>query len=83
MARSEWQDAEHAEGLMLDQVGRVVEGVFSNLFLVRDGVLLTADLKPLRRGRRDACRIIVSGRVAGTSPRKSPTSACDSAAIGR
>jgi 4-amino-4-deoxychorismate lyase len=45
IARAEWQDTEHAEGLMLDQVGRVIEGVFSNLFLVRDGVLITADLK--------------------------------------
>jgi 4-amino-4-deoxychorismate lyase len=44
IARSEWQDADHAEGLMLDISGRVIEGVFSNLFLVRDGVLLTADL---------------------------------------
>lgn len=44
IARSEWQDAEHAEGLMLDVSGRVIEGVFSNLFLVRDGVLRTADL---------------------------------------
>jgi 4-amino-4-deoxychorismate lyase len=44
IARSEWQDTEHAEGLMLDQAGRVIEGVFSNLFLVRDGVLITADL---------------------------------------
>ncbi|MCW8276686.1 aminodeoxychorismate lyase [Pseudomonas sp. PCH199] len=44
MARAEWQDTEHAEGLMLDQAGRVIEGVFSNLFLVRDGVLITADL---------------------------------------
>lgn len=45
IARSEWQGAEHAEGLMLDQAGRVIECVFSNLFLVRDGVLITADLK--------------------------------------
>ena len=45
IARSEWQDTDHAEGLMLDQAGRVIEGVFSNLFLVRDGVLMTADLK--------------------------------------
>ncbi|KRP57932.1 aminodeoxychorismate lyase [Pseudomonas trivialis] len=44
IARAEWQDAEHAEGLMLDMSGRVIEGVFSNLFLVRDGTLLTADL---------------------------------------
>jgi 4-amino-4-deoxychorismate lyase len=45
IARSEWHDTEHAEGLMLDQAGRVVEGVFSNVFVVRDGVLLTPDLK--------------------------------------
>ncbi|MHC8363261.1 aminodeoxychorismate lyase [Pseudomonas sp. LS2P72] len=45
IARSEWQDTDHAEGLMLDQAGRVIEGVFSNLFLIRDGVLITADLK--------------------------------------
>ncbi len=45
LARAEWQDTGHAEGLMLDQAGRVIEGVFSNLFLVRDGGLITADLK--------------------------------------
>ncbi|AZD28533.1 aminodeoxychorismate lyase [Pseudomonas chlororaphis] len=44
LARSEWRDSEHAEGLMLDVSGRVIEGVFSNLFLVRDGALFTADL---------------------------------------
>lgn len=45
LARAEWQDSEHAEGLMLDRTGRVIEGVFSNLFIVRDGVLITADLQ--------------------------------------
>ncbi|MHA3738870.1 aminodeoxychorismate lyase [Pseudomonas sp. Eth.TT006] len=45
LARAEWRDSEHAEGLMLDQAGRVIEGVFSNLFLVRDGVLITPDLR--------------------------------------
>ena len=44
LARGEWQDAAFAEGLMRDTAGRVIEGVFSNLFLVRDGVLMTADL---------------------------------------
>jgi len=44
LARSEWQDAAFAEGLMRDASGRVIEGVFSNLFLVKDDVLLTADL---------------------------------------
>lgn len=44
MARAEWQDAECAEGLMRDSSGRVIEGVYSNLFLVVGGGLVTADL---------------------------------------
>lgn len=44
LARAEWQDTAFAEGLMRDGQGRVIEGVYSNLFLVRDGALLTADL---------------------------------------
>lgn len=44
MARGEWQDAEHAEGLMLDATGRVIEAVYSNLFIAKGGVLVTADL---------------------------------------
>lgn len=45
MARAEWQDAEHAEGLMRDVSGRVIEGVYSNLFVGHDGVLSTPDLR--------------------------------------
>lgn len=44
IARGEWHDAEHAEGLMRDTSGRIVEAVYSNLFLVKGNVLRTADL---------------------------------------
>ncbi|WP_437881145.1 aminodeoxychorismate lyase [Pseudomonas sp. LRF_L74] len=44
LARSEWQEARYAEGLVCDLHGHVVEGVFSNLFIVRNGELLTPDL---------------------------------------
>jgi len=44
MARREWDDPGVAEGLLLDRRGRLVEGTMSNLFLVRDGRLLTPDL---------------------------------------
>ena len=44
LARSEWQDAEHAEGLMLDTSGRVIEGVYSNVILISGGELVTPDL---------------------------------------
>lgn len=44
LARQEWQGQQFQEGLMLDQRGNVVEGVFSNLFVVRNGLLLTPRL---------------------------------------
>ncbi len=44
LARAEWQDPAFAEGLMRDMSGRVIEGVFSNIFLVRDGRLTTPAL---------------------------------------
>ncbi len=45
LARREWQDPQIAEGLLQDADGRLVEGTMSNLFLVRDQVLLTPDLR--------------------------------------
>jgi len=44
VARSEWSDDTIHEGVMCDTEGYVVEGTMSNLFAVRDGVLLTPDL---------------------------------------
>ncbi len=41
MARREWASANIYEGLMLDQSGNFIEGTCSNLFVVRDGQLLT------------------------------------------
>lgn len=44
LARAEWNDTNIAEGLLQDQHGNVIEGVMSNLFVLRQGVLLTPDL---------------------------------------
>ena len=44
LARSEWSDADTAEGLMCDYSDAVIEGTMSNLFLVRNGALHTPDL---------------------------------------
>ncbi len=44
LARMEWDDTAIAEGLLRDQAGRLIEGVMSNLFIVRGGGLLTPDL---------------------------------------
>ena len=44
LARGEWQDPDIAEGLMLDQNGFVVCGTMSNLFIVRDSMLMTPEI---------------------------------------
>ncbi len=44
LARNEWQDAAIAEGLMLDENANVIEGTMSNLFMVQNQQLYTADL---------------------------------------
>ncbi len=44
LAAAEWNDADIAEGLLLDEAGNVIEGTRSNLFLVTQGHLVTPDL---------------------------------------
>lgn len=44
IARAEWQDESIAEGLMCDTKGNIIEGTMSNLFCVRDAVLITPDI---------------------------------------
>ncbi len=44
MARSEWDDPDIGEGLMLDARGRVIEGTMSNIFMFQDGIIYTPDL---------------------------------------
>ncbi len=43
-ARAEWDDPQIAEGLLRDPDGSVIGGTMSNLFVVRDGELLTPGL---------------------------------------
>lgn len=56
LAASEWNDAEIAEGILLDTENNVIEGTRSNLFIVHNGELLTPDLSNcgvagIQRGR--------------------------------
>jgi 4-amino-4-deoxychorismate lyase len=44
LARSEWDDAAIAEGLLADAEGRVIEGTMSNLFIAAGGRVFTPDL---------------------------------------
>ncbi|HEY0942146.1 MAG TPA: aminodeoxychorismate lyase [Steroidobacter sp.] len=45
LAQSEWQEGEADEGVMLDTEGEVVCATSANVFAVRDGVLVTPDLR--------------------------------------
>ena len=45
LARREWDDPDIMEGLMLDSLGDLVEGTMSNVFMVKDGVLITPELQ--------------------------------------
>jgi 4-amino-4-deoxychorismate lyase len=45
LAQSEWREGEVDEGLMLDTEGEVVCATSANVFAVRDGLLVTPDLR--------------------------------------
>lgn len=45
LAQSEWREGEADEGLMLDTEGEVVCATSANVFVVRDGALITPDLR--------------------------------------
>lgn len=45
LAQAEWQDERVGEGLMLDTEGELVCGTASNVFAMREGVLVTPDLR--------------------------------------
>lgn len=45
LAQSEWREGEADEGLMLDTEGEVVCATSGNVFVVRDGALMTPDLR--------------------------------------
>lgn len=44
LARAEWKDDAIAEGILLDTQGNLIEAVFSNIFLIKNGELFTPDL---------------------------------------
>ena len=54
LARSEWNDPAIAEGLLADARGNVIEGVASNLFVVRAGAVATP--------RLDRCGVVGAQR---------------------
>ncbi len=45
LARMEWGDEDIAEGLMFNLQGELVEGTMSNVFMVKDQILITPDTR--------------------------------------
>jgi 4-amino-4-deoxychorismate lyase len=77
LAQSEWNDPGIAEGLLLDTEGELVSATAGNLFLVREGQLLTPDLRycgirGVLRGR-----VIVAALEAGIPVEEQPLWAAD------
>jgi 4-amino-4-deoxychorismate lyase len=66
LARMEWDDPAIMEGVLLDTDGRLVEGTMSNLFMIRDGVLMTPALD--RCGVAGVLRGVVLELAAGLMP---------------
>lgn len=65
LARAEWQDPQINEGLLRDQDGHVIEGVASNLFLVRNDVLHTPRLDNCGVAGVMREHLMASARAAG------------------
>jgi 4-amino-4-deoxychorismate lyase len=61
LAQAEWQDADFDEGLMLDTEGELVSATAANVFVVRDGALVTSDL------RFSGVRGVLRGQVLGAA----------------
>lgn len=61
LARSEWDDEYH-EGLLLDQLGNVIEATSSNLFALVGGELITPDLS--QAGVAGVMRRLILERLA-------------------
>lgn len=62
LARAEWNDEDIFEGLLLDTEGYVTEGVMSNVFMIKDGLLITPHLD--RCGVAGVVREVVLKRLA-------------------
>lgn len=62
LARAEWSDPTYAEGLLLDAQDRVIDGVFSNIFIVHNQQLITPALN--RAGVAGVMRAELLARAA-------------------
>lgn len=67
LARAEWSDSAYAEGLLLDRQNRVVDCVFSNIFIVHNQQLLTPDLHSCGVAGVMRAELLARAKTAGFS----------------
>lgn len=67
LARREWEDASMAEGLVCNIQNHIISGVQSNLFLVRDAMLLTPELSQSGIAGRMRARIMELAAASGSA----------------
>ena len=76
-ARAEWDDPQIAEGLIRDVNGSVIGGTMSNLFVVRDGALLTPGLPHCGVAGTMRARIMTAVAAQGLPVREMALSVMD------
>ena len=67
LARREWDDPRIAEGLMVDQSGRLIGGTMSNLFVFRGGALVTPSLQRCGIAGTVRARVLAQAAILGLS----------------
>ncbi len=72
LARSEWDDPEISEGLMLDTAGNVIGGTMTNLFIVDQNGLSTPDLSGSGVAGVTRERVFTAAAAHGVSCRIEP-----------
>lgn len=72
LARSEWTDTDIAEGLLMDEAGRVICATMANLFMVEQGSLVTPDLSRCGVAGVARARIIRAAQGHGQAVRVEP-----------
>jgi 4-amino-4-deoxychorismate lyase len=70
MAQSEWTDPDIAEGLMCDVHGNLIGGTMTNLFLYREGTLLTPRLHQAGVSGTVRRRVLYQARALGIPVRE-------------
>ncbi|HKU15290.1 MAG TPA: aminodeoxychorismate lyase [Steroidobacteraceae bacterium] len=72
LAQAEWHDEAVVDGLMLDTEGELISGTANNVFVVRDGALLTPDLRFCGVHGIMRAEVLLTARALGIAVHEEP-----------